>query len=128
MSTTATLLTYEDAKGEPLVQAVHKSVRLRGEPVKGSQAYAETPTWALEFVGRVGFQGDGGGLPHDLTRGSQDISAESLADATEALSRIGNALERWLERRADADRLLLETISQAARYGVDPELPLGVDA
>lgn len=129
MSTTVTLLTYEDSQtGEPLVQAVHKSVRLRGEPVKGSQAYADTPDWALEFVGRVGFQRDGGGLPRELTKGSQDIAASNVPDATEALTRIGQALEDWVSAREMADASLVRRVASAALFGLNPELPLDGNA
>lgn len=122
------VLTYENDKGETLVRLVHKSARLpeRGGPVKGSTGYAEAPDWVAEFAHPYGWENNGGGLPRELGPGRPDaIQAVTVADATEALARIGNALEVWITERAKSDSALVQRVSAAARYGVEPELPLG---
>lgn len=119
-----TVLTYEDADGQPLVQLVHKSITVRDAP-RGSQKYQEAPEWSVEFLGRLGFQHNGGDLPRDLRPSRPDgIAATNLADATEALTRIGHALESWLASRAAADTTLVNLVGNAALYGLTPELPL----
>jgi hypothetical protein len=124
------ILTYTDDEGTPLVQLVHKSVRLRHQgPVKGSAGYAEAPDWAVEFAAPYDWQRDGGGLPRELGPGRPDeIRAKTVADATEALARIGDALQVWIAERAKNDAALVQRVAAAALYGVDPELPLGDDA
>ena len=131
MTVQTAVLTYENDKGETLVRLVHKSARLpeRGGPVKGSTGYEEAPDWVVEFAHPYGWENMGGGLPKELGPGRPDnIMASSVADATEALARIGNALEVWIAERAKADSALVQRVAAAARYGQEPELPLGDDA
>lgn len=128
MTVQPTILTYTNRKGEVTCQLLHKALVAnagRG-PVVGSSGYEEAPTWALEFLGRNDWQHDGGGLPRDLLQGRQPvIAATSLADATEALARIGDALDVWMAERAATDEALERRIRKAADYGREPELPLG---
>lgn len=129
MTVQTSILTYTDDQGTPLVQLVHKSVRLgrHDGPAKGSQAYREAPDWAVEFAAPFDWQRDGGGLPRELVHPSapDNILAKTVADATEALARIGDALVVWIAERAKNDAALVQRVAAASRYGVDPELPLG---
>lgn len=121
-----TVLTYTNDKGQPLAQLVHKSVRLRHET--SSQECEAAPTWVVEFSRPYGWENNGGGLPRELGPGRPDsIAAVTVADATEALARIGNALEVWISDREIADAALVRRVGKAALYGLDPELPLGED-
>lgn len=127
MTVQPTILTYTNAKGDVTCQLVHKSLIAQAGrgPVVGSTAYEETPDWSVEFLGRLDWQHDGGGLPRELGPGRADaIYAKTLGDATEALARIGAALDVWLADRAATDAALVRRVSQAALYGKDAELPL----
>ena len=131
MTVQTSILTYTDDQGTPLVQLVHKSVRLRdNKPPRGSQAYRETPDWAVEFAAPYDWQRDGGGLPRELVHPSapDNILAKTVADATEALARIGDALQVWIAEKAKNDAALVQRVAAASRYGAEPELPLGDDA
>jgi hypothetical protein len=65
-------------------------------------------------------------LPRELGPGrAVEIAAVSVADASEALTRIGMALEDWITTRSLADGALVGRVAAAALYGKDPELPLG---
>lgn len=132
MTVQTAVLTYENDKGETLVRLVHKSSRLPergGTWTKGSTGYEEAPDWVAEFAHPYGWENNGGGLPGELGPGRSDaIQAVTVADATEALARIGAALESWISARQHQDALLVQRVAAAARYGAEPELPLGETA
>jgi hypothetical protein len=109
-----TVLTYTDAKGEAIAQAAC-------EP--------DGTGWTVRLVGPVGWERDGGGIPHALrdatTIGLRLDHVTDVNDAAEALSRIGGAIEGWQEAITEANNLLVRRVALAQEYGKAAELPLG---
>lgn len=126
MNVRPALLTYETADGTRLAEAVHKSLQPKGP--EGSQAYQDQAEWSVRLVGPVGWERDGGGIPPALRKDDLPLGhATDMGDASQALARIGAAVEVWLEARTQNDAALLQRVRAAQVYGKAQELPLDGD-
>lgn len=128
MSTTrVTTLTYEAQDGTMLAQAVHKSLDHKARGLS-PQGYADATEWTIMVTGPFDWQRDGGRLPAHLrdyaNAGMPLEHAADLVDVTEALARVGHALETFQQEIKDADTALSQRLAAAQAYGKVQELPI----